>query len=113
MLSVPDPVGQGLAASLARPRTNGTGRSSQHFDLVPKIMERFHEAVPEAGRNAVPVNAPNPLHQETWAEALAAAQSLNVDLIRSEMQETEGLDAALNSVAKSNANALFVLPADP
>ena len=28
MLSVPDPVGQGLAASLARPGTNVTGRSS-------------------------------------------------------------------------------------
>src|SRR5215475_6048063 len=113
MLSVPDPVGQGLAASLARPGTNVTGRSSQHFDLVPKILQLFHEAVPEAGRIAVLVNAPNPLHQEAWAEALAAAQSLNVDLIRIEMQEAEGLDAALDSVAKSNANALFVLPDSP
>ena len=29
------------------------------------------------------------------------------------MQGAEGLDAALESVAKSNANALFVLPDDP
>jgi putative ABC transport system substrate-binding protein len=35
MLSVPDPVGQGLAASLARPGANVTGRSSQHFDQNP------------------------------------------------------------------------------
>jgi putative ABC transport system substrate-binding protein len=113
MLSVPDPVGQGLAASLARPGANVTGLSSQHFDLVPKILQLFHEAVPKAGRIAVLVNAPNPLHKEAWADALTASQSLNVDLIRIEMQGAEGLDAALDSVAKSNANALFVLPDDP
>jgi putative ABC transport system substrate-binding protein len=113
MLSVPDPVGQGLAASLAHPGTNVTGRSSQHFDLVPKILQMFHEAMPNAGRIAVLVNAPNRLHQEAWSEALAAARSLNVDLVRIEMQEAAGLDAALESVAKSNANALFVLPDDP
>jgi putative tryptophan/tyrosine transport system substrate-binding protein len=113
MLMVPDPVGQGFAASLARPGANVTGRSSQHFELVPKILQLFHEAMPKAGRIAVLVNAPNPLHQGAWAEALAAAQSLNVDLIRIEMQGAAGLDAALDSVAKSNANALFVLPDDP
>jgi putative tryptophan/tyrosine transport system substrate-binding protein len=113
MLSVPDPVGQGFAASLAHPGTNVTGRSSQHFDLVPKILQMFHEAMPNADRIAALVNAPNPFHQGAWAEALAAAQSLNVDLIRIEMQGAEGLDAALESVAKSNANALFLLPDDP
>jgi putative tryptophan/tyrosine transport system substrate-binding protein len=113
MLMVPDPIGQGFAASLARPGTNVTGRSSQHFELVPKILQMFHEAMPKAGRIAVLVNAPNPLHQGAWAEALAAAQSLNVDLIRIEMQGAAGLDAALESVATSNANALFVLPDDP
>src|SRR5262249_53746187 len=113
MLSVPDPVGQGLAPSLARPGANVTGLSSQHFDLVPKILQLFHEAVPKAGRIAVLVNASNPLHKEAWADALTAAQSLNVDLIRIEMQGAQGLDAALDSVAKSNANALFVLPDDP
>src|SRR5262249_1268711 len=63
-------AGQGLAASLARPGTNVTGRSSQHFDLVPKMLQLFHEAVPKAGRIAVLVTAPNRLHQEAWAEAL-------------------------------------------
>src|SRR5262245_16410503 len=64
-------------------------------------------------RIAVLVTAPNRLHEEAWAEALVAARSLNVDLIRIEMQEAAGLDAALDSVAKSNANALFVLPDSP
>jgi hypothetical protein len=61
-----------------------------------------------ADRIAVLLKAPNPLHQETWAEALAAARPLNVDLIQIEMQGAAGLDEALESVAKSNANALFV-----
>jgi putative tryptophan/tyrosine transport system substrate-binding protein len=112
MLMVPDPVGQGFAASLARPEGNVTGRSSQHFELVPKILQLFHEAMPKAGRIAVLVNSSNPFHQEAWAEVLAAGRSLNVDLIRIEMQWAD-LAAALESVAKSNANALFVLPDDP
>jgi len=111
--SARDSVGQGLPASLARPGTNVTGRSSQQFDLVPKMLQLFHEAVPEAGRIAVLVHAPNRFHQDAWAEARAAAQALNVDLIRIEMQEAKGLDAALDGVAKSNANALFILPDDP
>jgi len=41
-------------------------------------------------------------HEEAWADALAAAQSLKVDLIRIEMQGAEGLDAALESVAFLN-----------
>jgi putative ABC transport system substrate-binding protein len=109
---VPDPVGQGFAASLARPGTNITGRSSQHFELVP-ILQLFHEAVPEARRIAVLANALNPFHQGAWSEAQAAAQSLNVDLMRVKMQGAAGVDAALESVAKSNANALFILPDDP
>jgi putative ABC transport system substrate-binding protein len=112
MLMVPDPVGQGFAASLSRPEGNVTGRSSQHFDLVPKMLQLFHEAMPKAGRIAVLVNSQNPFHQHAWAEVLAAGRSLNVDLIRIEMQWVE-LTAALESVAKSNANALFVLPDDP
>src|SRR5919198_797368 len=71
MLQVPDPVGQGLAVSLARPGTNVTGRSSQHFDLVPKILQLFHEAMPKADRIAVLVNAPNPFHQKTCGEVVA------------------------------------------
>jgi putative ABC transport system substrate-binding protein len=113
ILHVPDPVAQGFAASLARPGTNVTGRSSQHFDLVPKMLQMFHEAMPKAGRIAVLVNAPNPFHQKAWRGALAASQSLNVDLIRVEMQGPPGLDAALERVARSNANALFILPDDP
>jgi putative tryptophan/tyrosine transport system substrate-binding protein len=112
MLMVPDPVGQGFAASLSRPEGNVTGRSSQHFDLVPKMLQLFHEAMPKAGRIAVLVNSQNPFHQQAWAEVLAAGRSLNVDLIRIEMQWVD-LAAALESVAKSNANALFVLPDDP
>ena len=53
MLSVSDPVGHGLAASLARPGTNVTGRSSLSRTLVPKLVELFHDMVPGADRIAV------------------------------------------------------------
>jgi ABC transporter substrate binding protein len=39
MLSVSDPVGLGLAASLPRPGNNVTGRSSLSRELIPKMTE--------------------------------------------------------------------------
>jgi putative tryptophan/tyrosine transport system substrate-binding protein len=52
MLSVSDPVGLGLATSLPRPGKNVTGRSSLSRELIPKMMELFHEAVPTVARRS-------------------------------------------------------------
>ena len=96
------------ALSIADNRKSVSPHDNPRLIISPNLLSSWI-----ADRIAVLLKAPNPLHQETWAEALAAARSLNVDLIQIEMQGAAGLDEALESVAKSNANALFVLPDDP
>jgi putative ABC transport system substrate-binding protein len=113
MLSVSDPVGQGLATSLSHPGTNVTGLTNRSRELVPKLLELFHDAVPKANRIAVLVNTGNPLHEALWTEALAASHPVGVSLIRISARLPAGFDDAMEAVEKSQAEALFVLPDDP
>jgi putative tryptophan/tyrosine transport system substrate-binding protein len=52
-VSVSDPVGSGLVASLARPGGNATGLSNVSPDLVGKSLELLKQAVPGIRRVAV------------------------------------------------------------
>jgi len=113
MLSVSDPVGHGLAASLARPGTNVTGRSNLSRTLVPKLVELFDDMVPGADRIAVLLNSRNPWHEPLWAEALAAAQSLKLTLLRIDGHLPGDFDAATKRILSSKVNAVLVLPDDP
>lgn len=113
MASVADPVGQGFVKSLAQPGTNVTGRSSQSRALLPKMLELFTTAVPGARRIAVLVNVLNTVHETLWADAVAAAAPLGINLLRVDVRGPAGLDAALATLAASHADALLVLPDDP
>src|SRR5262252_7427803 len=53
MSAVPDPVGQGLIASLARPGGNTTGLTLDAEELAGKQIELLKEAVPTLSRIAV------------------------------------------------------------
>ena len=113
MASVADPVGQGFVKSLAQPGTNVTGRSSQSRELLPKMLELLTTAVPNARTIAVLVNVLNTVHETLWTETVAAAASLDIDLVRVDVRGPAGLDAALETLAASRADALLVLPDDP
>jgi len=52
-----DPVGMGLAASLARPGGNITGLASFYGDLIPKHMELVKSILPKVSRVALLANA--------------------------------------------------------
>src|SRR5215475_3473549 len=65
MITVRDPVGTGLIASLARPGGNVTGMSgSAGLEIVAKQLELLKETVPKIRRVAIlsnPANAYHPL----------------------------------------------------
>ena len=62
MVSVGDPVGSGLVASLARPGGNVTGVIAMSPELVGKQLEFLKEALPTVSRVAVLWNPTNPAH---------------------------------------------------
>jgi putative ABC transport system substrate-binding protein len=113
MASVADPVGQGFARSLAHSGTNVTGQSSQSRELMPKLLELLHTALPKAERVAVLVQVRNTVHEPLWQDTVAAARSLGLTLVRIEMDGAAGLEPALEALARSSAQAVVVLPDDP
>jgi ABC-type uncharacterized transport system substrate-binding protein len=77
MTLTPDPVEQGLVASLARPGGNVTGLTSLTPGTSQKFVELLREAVPLTSRFAV-IAPPNSPTLEIRRELQAAAQRIGV-----------------------------------
>jgi putative tryptophan/tyrosine transport system substrate-binding protein len=60
MISINDPVGTGLVASLARPGGHTTGMATLNDDLTPKMLEFQRTIVPKAKVVATLFNPANP-----------------------------------------------------
>jgi putative ABC transport system substrate-binding protein len=113
MVNVADPVGQGFVQTLAQPGTNVTGRSSQSRELMPKMVELLHAAVPNARRIAALVNTVNTAHEALWSDLQGAALALRITPVRADVHGPADLDAALRRMKKIEADGLIVLPDDP
>src|SRR5208337_2222422 len=106
-----DPVGTGLVASLARPGGNVTGLSILATDLAGKRIEFLCEVVPGLRRLAIMGNVGNPLVVLEMGEAQAAARTLGLDVVTSEIWRAEDIAPAFEAL-KGRAEALYVV-ADP
>jgi ABC-type uncharacterized transport system substrate-binding protein len=105
--SAGDPVGNGLIESLARPGRNVTGVSMQLTETVGKRIELLREVVPNLRRLAIMFNASDGMiHQELNASE-AAARTLRLDIIRSEIRPGEDIALAIEPL-KGQADALYV-----
>jgi putative ABC transport system substrate-binding protein len=102
-----DPVGTGLVASLARPGGNVTGLSMQTPDLAGKRLEVLREVVPRLRRLAILVNVGNPVSLLELGEVQAAARTLGLDVITSEIQRAEDIVPAFEAL-NGRAEALYV-----
>jgi putative ABC transport system substrate-binding protein len=108
--SVPDPVGLGLVASLARPGGNVTGLTySVGFNIFGKDLELLKEAVPRARRVAVLSNPASPSQPLTMSEIRDAARSLGLQLLLVEARGPGDFDGAFAAMAKERVGALFVV----
>jgi ABC-type uncharacterized transport system substrate-binding protein len=106
-----DPVGSGLVASLARPGGNVTGLSNQVSETGGKKLELLREVVPGLHRFAILANVSNPGVLLDMNEAQAAAGSLGLEVIKSEIRRAEDISPAIDAL-KGRADALYVC-ADP
>jgi putative tryptophan/tyrosine transport system substrate-binding protein len=104
-----DPVGSGMVASLAQPGGNVTGLSVQSTDLVGKRLEILREIFPDVRRLAIIGNVEYAATVLEMGEAQAAARTLGLEVIRSEVRRAEDIAPAFE-VLKGAAQALYVCP---
>ena len=103
-----DPVGSGLAESLARPGGQGTGVSMLNRELAGKRIELLRQLVPGARRVDFLINPWNPLDVRMLEETESAARTLGVELTVLRAGSSAELDARLRAISRSSANGLVV-----
>ena len=106
----PDPIGMGLAESLAHPGGNVTGLTTMDVELYGKRIEILKQAVPTLKRVGVLISPRQPFYKlgSSWAHNLeTAAHSLGIalDIVKA---DESNLDSALAALAVRGAQGLIV-----
>jgi putative ABC transport system substrate-binding protein len=110
-ISVADPVGLGLAASLAQPGANLTGVSyGVEHQSISKALQLFREAIPSPSRVAVLSNPRNPSQPTAVAEITKAGRTLGIGLQWLQAANAAEIDLAFAAMVRERATALFVSP---
>jgi putative tryptophan/tyrosine transport system substrate-binding protein len=107
-----NPVGAGLAASLARPGGNVTGVTAINEELTGKRLELLKELRPATSRIAVLWTPANPAKVVEFVGTQRAAETLGIQLQSLEVRAAEDLATAFEAATRERAEALMVLP-DP
>ena len=90
-----DPVGDGFAASLARPGGNMTGLSLSAADLGPKLLELLKAAVPKLSRVAVLLQPGNPAHPQRVIRIMSAAQKGGMQVVLAEAGTAQEIESRI------------------
>jgi putative tryptophan/tyrosine transport system substrate-binding protein len=109
MMTIADPVGSGLVASLARPGGNITGLAVLRPELVGKQLEFLKDVLPTVSRVAVLWNPTNPVAALVVQAADVAAQALGVQLHLVEARGPDAFDSAFAAMTSAHAGALLVV----
>ena len=105
----PDPVGNGLVASLARPGGNITGLSTLAPEISGKRLELVKEIVPRLSRVAVLGSSTTPGNAQALRETELAARALGVQLQYLDVRGAKDIEPAFRAATKGRADAVLVL----
>jgi putative ABC transport system substrate-binding protein len=94
-----DPVGAGLANSLARPGSNVTRLATLQPEISAKALSLLKEAVPTLSRVAVLWNASNPALAPIWRAVDATARSMGLVLLSQPVREPQDFAATFAAIA--------------
>jgi putative ABC transport system substrate-binding protein len=104
---VPDPVGDKLVQSLARPGNNITGLSNMALDLSAKRIELLKDMVPGLSRVALFVNAGDPQGARRYLEeSQAAAAPLGIAIEPVEVRGLGQIPHAFSRIDQLKVNGL-------
>jgi putative ABC transport system substrate-binding protein len=108
MIAPGDPVGTGLATSLAQPGRNITGTSQMIPELAAKRLQLLKEAVPGISRVLVLSYLVDPIAPLQVKAMKEAAQSLGVTLLVHDIQSADEIPAAFDAGVGEGADGLIV-----
>lgn len=110
MVGVSDPIGAGLAASLAHPGGNVTGTSSLAAAVVGKQMELLKIVAPGSTDVVAMFNPTNVTFQAQQVNAAkAASQALGLQLRLMEVRAPSEFEPAFDAVVRERKGALLIL----
>ena len=104
-----DPVGNGFAASLARPGGNITGLSALASEMSGKQLELMKEIIPKLSRMAIIGNSTNPGDSLALRETVLAAGAYRIYLSYLDVQDAKDIEPVIRTAANGRADALMVL----
>ena len=105
-----DPVGLGLAASLARPGGNLTGLATFYADLIPKHLELLKSIVPRSSRVAILANAKAMVEDAAAGRAIReAGKMLGMRLQIVNVDSTEQLPRAFAAMTRERAGGFITI----
>ena len=108
LINVGDPVGLGLAASLARPGGNATGTASYGPELGQKVLEVAKDLVPQTKQVAIVWTSGNPLHSRVLKDLEAPAGQLGIQLQPLKVTTPDELEPAFRAAAAGRADVVWV-----
>jgi putative ABC transport system substrate-binding protein len=109
--STVDPIGSGLATSVARPKENVTGMFVDYGSLLGKQLELGFELF-GIRRVGMLLNVNNPIAASLRQDTEAAAKAMAAQLISAEIRTPTDIDAAFQSLAREGVKFVVVYP-DP
>jgi putative ABC transport system substrate-binding protein len=108
MVAVPDPVGEGFAASLSRPGGNITGLSNIVTEVSAKHVELLRLAVPRLARLAVLINPLNPSDALILEQVNGAAYARGVKVLPVEASTETQIEDGFSAMTRARTEALVI-----
>jgi len=111
-VAVPDPVGQGLVASLARPGGNATGFANLDFPVGGKWLELLKGVAPGVMRVALLFNPETSSRggSDLVQQLDLGARALSVESIAAPEHEPGDIEGTIEAFARGSSGGLLVLP---
>jgi len=109
MTNAGDPLGTGLADSLARPSGNVTGMSLMAPELSGKRLELLKELLPRLARVAVLWNAANPYSALVFKQVQAASGTLGIEVQSLELRQPDDFDGAFETMQRQHPDSLVTV----
>src|SRR5215475_2062224 len=107
-VGVPDPVGAGYVASLARPGGNATGFTAFEYGLSAKWLELLKQIAPAVTRVAVLRDPTITAGIGQFGAIRSAAAPLGIEVSPVDVRDAGEMERALDAFARSSSGGLIV-----